>query len=105
MKHYLLFYEVGPDFVARRATYRDLHLQHAWEYSNRGEIILAGALAEPVDQAVLLFVGDTPAVAENFAQTDPYVVKGLVKKWYVREWATVVGDKAASPVWPANEAK
>lgn len=98
MKHFLLFYDVGSDFVAKRAAYRDAHLRHAWDSSGRGEIVLAGALTEPADHAVILFAADSPSVAESFAQTDPYVINGLVKKWYVREWTTVVGKDAATPV-------
>ena len=59
---------------------------------------LAGALAEPVDTAVLLFEGDSPAAAEAFAKADPYVLAGLVARWRVREWMTVVGEGAAKPV-------
>jgi hypothetical protein len=39
-------------------------------------------------------------VAENFAKADPYVINGLVKRWHVREWATVVGAAAVSPIRP-----
>jgi|ERR1044072_1650227 len=98
MKHFLLFYDVGSDFVAKREAYRDAHLRHAWDSSERGEIVLAGALTEPADHAVILFAADSPSVAEIFAQTDPYVINGLVKKWYVREWTTVVGKDAGTPV-------
>jgi uncharacterized protein len=63
-------------------------------------LILAGALANPVDGAVLLFRGETSEVAEQFAQSDPYVVNGLVTRWHVREWTTVVGAEAATPVRP-----
>jgi len=55
-----------------------------------------------VDGAILLFRGDSPEVAENFAKSDPYVLNGLVKRWYVREWTTVAGEGAASPVHPAG---
>jgi len=65
--HYLLFYEVAEDYVSRRAEFRDAHLQKAWEASERGELVLAGALANPVDGAVLLFRGASPEVAEKFA--------------------------------------
>lgn len=98
--HYLLFYEVGEDYVSRRAQFRGLHLEKAWKASERGELILAGALANPVDGAVLLFKGDSPEVAEKFARADPYVVNGAVKRWYVREWTTVAGESAATPVRP-----
>src|SRR4051794_7621663 len=72
--HYLLFYEVDDDYVARRAQFRNVHLAKAWAASDRGELVLGGALANPADGAVLLFKGDSPEVAENFAKSDPYVL-------------------------------
>lgn len=99
-KHYLLFYEVADDYVSRRAAFRDQHLERAREASGRGELLLGGALANPVDGAVLLFKADSPAVAENFASNDPYVTGGAVKRWYVREWATVAGALASHPLKP-----
>lgn len=89
--HYLLIYDVVDDYVARRAEFRGLHLQLAQAAVARGELLLGGALADPVDGAVLLFQGESPAVAEAFAQADPYVRHGLVSGWRVRPWNTVVG--------------
>lgn len=100
MKHYLLFYEVDADYAARRGEFRGAHLAKAWVASDRDELLLGGALTNPTDTAVLLFQGESAAVAEEFARTDPYVINGLVKRWYVREWATVAGAGAASPVRP-----
>jgi uncharacterized protein len=96
--HYLLFYEVVDDYVERRAAFRAAHLMLARQVVERGELILGGALANPVDQAIILFRGSSPAVAERFASEDPYVKNGLVKRWYVREWTTVVGRDAAVKV-------
>lgn len=96
--HYLLFYELVDDYLARRAEFRTIHLGLAWAASERGELILGGALANPADGAVLLFKADSPEIAERFAKSDPYVMNGLVKRWYVREWTTVAGDGAANPV-------
>jgi uncharacterized protein YciI len=101
MNHYLLFYELVDDYIARRAEFRDVHLEQAWKASARGELVMGGALANPVDTAVLLFKGDSPEVAERFAQSDPYVANGLVKRWYVREWTTVAGEGCANPKRPA----
>src|SRR5579872_5900106 len=98
--HYLLFYEVSEDYVARRAEFRAAHLEKAWKASERGELVLGGALANPVDGAVLLFKGESATVAEEFARTDPYVTGGAVTRWYVREWTTVVGDSAEKPFRP-----
>jgi hypothetical protein len=96
--HYLLFYEVSSDFMKRRGEFRREHLALAWDACARGELILAGALAEPADAAVLFFQGSSPEVAERFAASDPYVKQGLVRSWRVRSWNTVVGEKAASPL-------
>ncbi|MFL9960931.1 YciI-like protein [Paraburkholderia sediminicola] len=96
--HYLLMYDLVSDYLERRAEYREAHLKLAWAAAERGELLLAGALAEPTDGAVLLFEGDSPAAAEAFARADPYVLSGLVVRWRVREWTTVVGERAANPV-------
>ena len=92
--HFLLFYRVVEDYAQRRGALRPAHLEHARRAVERGELVLGGALDNPVDGAVLLFRGSSPAVAEAFARSDPYVTSGLVTGWNVREWATVVGEDA-----------
>ncbi len=98
--HYLLIYDLAPDYLVRRGEFRGAHLQLAWDAHDRGELLLGGALAEPADGAILLFQGETGEAAERFARADPYVANGLVKSWRVRQWTTVVGEWAASPVRP-----
>jgi uncharacterized protein YciI len=98
--HYLLMYELAPDYLERRGEFRTEHLKLAWEAQARGDMVLAGALADPADGAVLLFSSDSPEPAERFAAADPYVRHGLVARWRVRQWNTVVGDTAATPVKP-----
>lgn len=100
MKHFLLFYEGAPDYLERRPEFRGAHLQHAWAAHERGELVVAGAFAEPTDGAALMFQGDNKSIAEDFARADPYVTNGLVSHWVVREWTTVVGELAANPVRP-----
>ena len=95
-----MFYEVGDDYLSKRAEFRESHLRQAWEASDRGELVLAGALANPLDGAVLLFKGKSSEVAEKFARRDAYVVNGAVKRWYVREWTTVAGQGAETPIRP-----
>jgi uncharacterized protein len=86
MKHFLLFYDFCDDYLARRPAFRESHLRKAWDASARGELLLAGALADPVDGGVLLFRAESPLTVERFAETDPYVTGGLVTRWRVREW-------------------
>lgn len=100
MKHFLLMYTVSDDYMARRGDFRAQHLAKAWAAVDRGELVLGGALTNPPDMALLLFQGESPRVAEQFAETDPYVLNGLIKNWTVREWTTVAGPLAASPVRP-----
>jgi uncharacterized protein len=95
--HYLLLYDVVPDYLERRAPLRAEHLALARAAHARGELVLGGALADPVDGAVLLFRGESPAAAEAFARNDPYVRNGLVTRWRIRKWTTVVGDDAQAP--------
>ena len=79
------------------------HLDLAWKASERGELVLGGALANPVDGAMLLFKGDSPEVAARTSLTaDPYVLHGIVKRWYVREWTTVAGEGSSRPVRPGQ---
>ena len=98
--HYFLQYDLAPDYLERRAALRSEHLTLAWAAVERGELVLGGALGEPLDTALLLFQGDSPAAAERFAAADPYVKQGLVRRWRVRPWTTVVGPLAATPVRP-----
>jgi hypothetical protein len=94
MPYFALMYEVVDDFVARRATFRDEHLRLANASNARGELLFAGALSDPVG-ALLVFRCVNKSVAEDFAQHDPYVTNGLVKKWAVRPWTVVVGQDAS----------
>ena len=98
MAHFLLIYDLAEDYSERRARFRAEHLQRAWDASDRGELVMGGALAEPADYALLLFSGADASVAERFAEGDPYVLNGLVRNWRVRPWMTVVGEDAAAPV-------
>jgi len=92
--HYLLMYDLTSDYLERRAPLRSAHITLARAAEARGELVLGGALANPADEAILLFRGDSPAAAEAFAAADPYVKNGLVTRWRVREWTTVVGRDA-----------
>jgi hypothetical protein len=97
MKTFALFYDLVPDYLERRAAHRDEHLRLAWAAAERGELVLGGALS-PADTALLVFRGDSPAIVEAFVRKDPYMAHGLVRSYRVREWTTVVGDLATTPI-------
>ena len=96
--HYLLFYDAVDNYPERRAPFRAAHIAYARQAVARGELILGGAFNNPPDGSVLLFRGSSPKVAETFAAADPYVTNGIVTRWRVREWTTVVGPQAEAPL-------
>lgn len=98
--HFLLTYDLAPDYLERRAEFRNAHLKLAWEAQERGELVLAGALDKPADRALLVFNCDSAETPGLFAARDPYVTHGLVRAFHVRPWNTTVGELAANPVRP-----
>jgi uncharacterized protein YciI len=91
MPYYALIYDAVPDYVEQRSAFREQHLRVAKAATERGELLLGGAFADPVDRALLIFRAADRSVVEAFARNDPYVVNGLVAHWEVREWTVVVG--------------
>lgn len=83
MKHFLLIYDTAPDYLDRRAEFRDAHLALAWAAADRGELILGGALGDPVDGAALLFKAPSPHTAEEFASSSPAGECTSGGRWWV----------------------
>lgn len=90
--YYALFYTTVEDYLEKRAAYREEHLKLATAAYESGNLVLAGALADPADGALLIFKSESPEAAEEFAKNDPYVKNGLITKWKVRPWNVVIGD-------------
>ena len=89
--YFVLRYELVDDYLERRTPLRPEHLELACAAVARGELRLGGALAEPADEALLVFKGEDGSAAEAFARADPYVREGLVRRWTVRRWTVVIG--------------
>jgi len=97
MTYFALHYDVVDGFSAKRTPYRPAHLQMVRDAHARGELVMAGALGDPPDAALLVFRGDSPDIVERFAAADPYVTNGLVTRWRVRPWTVVIGGSTAGP--------
>jgi uncharacterized protein YciI len=87
----VLQYDLVDDYLDRRPEFRDEHLGLARAAHDRGELALAGALAEPSDRALLVWSTEDRAVVEAFVEADPYVRNGLVHAWEIRPWNVVIG--------------
>jgi uncharacterized protein YciI len=95
MPYFVLTYDLVDNYLARRSQYREEHLRLAREAHQRGELILAGALSDPADRALLVFRVTDRSIVEEFAKYDPYVINGLVTRWEVRPWTVMIGDGKA----------
>jgi uncharacterized protein len=96
--YWILFYDLVDDYLERRPPLRSRHLDGVRAAHDRGELVIAGALADPADGAVLVFKAESSEAAERFAAADPYVQEGLVTGWRVRPWTVVIGDGVTPPV-------
>ena len=96
MAYFTLTYRLAGDYLERRGPFRAEHLAHVTRFRESGHLRMAGAYAEPADEALLVFgAEDERQVAallsriSDFAKTDPYVREGLVTEWRVRRWMVV----------------
>jgi hypothetical protein len=94
-QYFALIYDVVGDFLSRRSAYREDHLRGVRAAHRRGELLLAGALTDPADRALLIFRVAERSTVEEFARNDPYVTNGLVTRWEIRSWAVVIGGQAS----------
>lgn len=91
MKYFALLYDVVDNFAERRMPFREPHLKLVIEAHERGDIVMAGALGEPPEQAMIIFRVADAGIVEAFAKADPYVNNGIATKWQVKPWNVVIG--------------
>lgn len=102
--HYLLFYEKSADHTIKEAPLHAAHLLYLDQAVMRGDLLLGGNLdAPPEGRAALLFRAESPASVEAFAAADPYVTGGVVERWHICAWETVVGAALAPPDREVNQ--
>jgi uncharacterized protein YciI len=87
--YYILFYKTVENYFERRAPLRGEHLDLVHSFHADGRLIMAGALADPPDAAILIFKGDSPDAAKEFVNNDPYIKNGLITEWSIRQWNVV----------------
>jgi uncharacterized protein len=97
MPYFALTYETVERFAERRTPFRPEHIALVREAHARGELVMAGALGDPPSGALLIFKASDRSTPERFAEQDPYVRQGLVRRWDVRPWTVVVGNDPSEP--------
>jgi uncharacterized protein len=66
------------------------HIARSKHLHEEGKLLLSGAFLDRPDEPVTT-MGVLPSreAAEEYMRGDPFVLKGLVKRWYIREWANM----------------
>jgi uncharacterized protein len=92
--YYVVFFETlydsFEDAVAKAPDVIAAHLARSKELHAQGTLLMAGAFLNNSKEPLgTMGVCTTREAAEEFARGDPFVLNGMVSKWYVREWANV----------------
>lgn len=75
--------QYAPQEVAQHIA-RSKHLHEA------GKLLLSGAFLDRPDEPVTtMSVLPSREAAEEYMRGDPFVLKGWVKRWYIRDWANM----------------
>jgi uncharacterized protein YciI len=74
----------APDDIAA-------HIARSKVFHERGDLLMGGAfLDQPEAPVSTMAILVSRQVAEEYAQGDPFVLKGMVSAWTVREWANML---------------
>ncbi|PYV57274.1 MAG: hypothetical protein DMG96_31660 [Acidobacteria bacterium] len=67
------------------------HMTRSNELHKKGSLLMAGAfLDDPGEPVTTMGIFPSREAAEEYAKGDPFVLNGLVTKWYIREWANIL---------------
>lgn len=87
---YVVFYESAADVAAKAPAHFPAHRARLDEFYARGDLLMVGTFANPQEEGSMAIFA-TRAAAEEFATGDPFVVNGVVARWYLREWNEIYG--------------
>jgi len=60
--------------------------QARWaEFGRRGELLMIGPFANAQEEGSM-GIFTTREAAEEFVRGDPFVLNGIVRNWYIRDW-------------------
>ena len=66
------------------------HIARSKQLHEEGTLLMSGAFLDRPDEPVATMgVLVSREAAEAYIRGDPFVLKGQVKRWYIREWANM----------------
>ena len=85
----LMFYETSPAGMAKAREAFPGHRARLDEFKKRGVLLMAGPYGgNPPVGALGVFT--TREAAEEFVKDDPFVLQGVVARYYFHEWNEVL---------------
>jgi uncharacterized protein len=88
---FVVTYRYVTDMENRRTPHREEHLRWLEELADQGLVLLAGALQDPVDSAVLVVRAADLYQARRLVIDDPYAKANLITEVVTRPIGLVVG--------------
>jgi uncharacterized protein YciI len=93
---YVLFYETAEDYLPKAQLHFPAHRERWLEFQQAGTLLMVGPFGNARDGAMAIFT--TAEAAEAFAVEDPFVLNGVVARWYIRNWnEALVPDAGKEP--------
>jgi uncharacterized protein YciI len=96
-KYYVVFFEVDKryktiqDVMAKFPNEISEHIARSNALHKKGKVVMAGSILNTTDEGLkTMGVFYTKEDAEEFAKGDPFVLNGLVTRWYLREWTNIL---------------
>jgi uncharacterized protein YciI len=91
MNQYVLLYESADDVLTKApAVYPD-HVARLREFRDAGALLAVGTFGDPQAEGSMAIFSTRDAAEESVAG-DPFVQRGVVKGWEIREWAESIND-------------
>jgi uncharacterized protein len=88
MPRYVLLYESAEDVRDKAPLHFAAHRARWQEFLDQGTLLQIGTFSD-LEGSMAVFA--TREAAEEFAQTDPFVLNGVVRSWRIREWNEAIG--------------
>src|SRR5712692_6881589 len=82
---FVLLYESADDVAAKAPAQFPAHKVRLDDFHARGLLLMVGTFGDPQAEGSMA-VFSTREGAEEFVSADPFVLKGVVKSWQIREW-------------------
>ena len=91
VRTFAVLYQYVPDMQSRRDPHRAAHLAWLRRLAADGVVLLAGALQDPIDGAILVFRGESALAVRRLLLEDPYASAELISLVTVRPIGLAVG--------------